>query len=187
MDFLSGFSKRFSSAARSAADRNRESAEAARIAGELREAAEALEQLFAAYGRACYLLRLGEGDRAAADDLVVRIRAAQARIEALETQREAWRAPVRCASCGAMQPREARFCANCGKRLIAEQPAREELPEPGMRYCPGCGAACAPEEKACAVCGALLDGGIGEPAPAFRPDEGLLERIDVEEPAPEEE
>ena len=53
MDFLSGFGKRFSSAARSAADKNRESAEAARIAGELHAATEALEQLFADYGRAC--------------------------------------------------------------------------------------------------------------------------------------
>jgi len=37
------------------------------------------------------------------------------------------------------------------------------------------------------VCGALLDGDIGEPAPPFQPDEGILARIDVEEPAPEEE
>ena len=61
MDFLSGFSKRFSSAARSVSEKNRESAEQARISDELREATAELERLFADYGRACYVLRLGEG------------------------------------------------------------------------------------------------------------------------------
>ena len=117
MDFLSGFSKRFSSAARSVSEKNRESAEQARISDELREATAELERLFADYGRACYVLRLGEGDRAAADDLVVRIRAAHARVDALSARRDDWRAPVKCAACGALMPRGARFCSNCGKRV----------------------------------------------------------------------
>lgn len=185
MDFLSGFSKRFSSAARSVSEKNRESAEQARISDELREATAELERLFADYGRACYVLRLGEGDRAAADDLVVRIRAAHARVDALSARRDDWRAPVKCAACGALMPRGARFCSNCGKRVSAAEVQPRPLPEPD-RYCPRCGAACGESESVCAVCGAMLDGSAGEPAPRFDPDAALLARIDVEEPAPGE-
>ena len=182
MDFLSGFGKRFSNAARSASEKNRESAEQARINDELREASAELDKLFAAYGRACYVLRLGEGDRAAADDLVVRIRAAHARVDALTARRDEWREPVRCAACGALQPRGARYCNSCGKRISAQEAQPEPLPDAG-RYCPKCGASCGEEEAVCAVCGAMLDDSAGEPAPVFEPDAALLAQIDVEEPA----
>ena len=185
MDFLNEMGKRFSNVARTVSEKNRDGAEANRLAEELHAAEAELEKLYAGYGRACYVLRLGGGDRAAADDWVARIRALTARVEALAAQRESWREPRRCASCGALQPRSARFCSACGKRMADDAPPADPPPEMGP-FCPACGAAIGPGEKRCAVCGALTEEAGGAPAPDFEPDAALLARIDVEEPAPGE-
>lgn len=178
MDFLSEFGKRFSNVARSVADKGRDNPEAARLNDELRAAGEALERLFADYGRVCYTA----GNLEAGADLAARIRAGMARVEALSACRDDLQAGRRCAACGTFQPRSARFCANCGKRLADTAAAPEPEADAGA-FCPRCGAAMTPDRRFCPVCGADREGGADALPPAFEADAAALEGIDVEEPA----
>ena len=64
-------------------------------------------------------------------------------------------APWTCASCGAQNAPNAKFCSNCGSKP-APAPA-------ASGFCPNCGAQNAPGAKFCGGCGAKL----GEPAPVL--------------------
>ena len=155
MDFLNEFSKKVSHVARSVTEKSKESAELSRLNGELRDAQDALEKLYARYGEACFAMRQGGGDAEEAERLALRVRAAILQVEEAAARRDAAREMKRCPGCGAVHPKEARFCSGCGKRLPEETPKPEPV-EPGT-YCPGCGAKREDGELRCAVCGAAFD------------------------------
>ena len=145
----------------------------------LRDARDALEKLYARYGKACFAMRQGGGDREAAEQLELRIRAAILREEEVAARRDAAREMKRCPGCGAVHPKEARFCSGCGKRLPEEAPKPE--PVAVGEYCPACGAAREPGEVRCPVCGADFEPrAIGEPAPEIEP--AAPDGPDIEEP-----
>ena len=180
MDFFKEFGKQVSNVARSVTDRSKESAEASKAAGELRAAREALEQLYARYGKACYALKNGRGNREAADELALRIRAAELQAQELAEAYDAAREARRCLSCGAVHPKQARFCSACGKRLPDEAPKPE--PMDSAEYCLNCGAKREGGEARCAVCGADF-GAQPRPEPVPAPEPApLTDAPDTEEP-----
>ena len=164
MDFFKEFSKQFSNVARSVTEKSKESAEASKAGGELRAAREALERLYTRYGKACYALQNGLGSREAADELALRIRAAELQAAELAGVYDAAREAKRCLSCGAVHPKEARFCSACGKRLPDESPKPE--PMETAEYCLNCGAKREGGAPICPVCGADFN---APPRPAPEP------------------
>ena len=68
-------------------------------------------------------------------------------------------AVVLCPKCGAQNPPTAKFCGECGtKLLVATVPCPqcgEKVPE-GAKFCPNCGASMSAPKKKCANCGAEL-------------------------------
>ncbi len=178
MDFFKEFSKQFSNVARSVSGTSKESPEAARLNGEVKAVQNTLESLYARYGKACYALRLGAGDDKAVEDLAIQVQAARLRLDELTQQLNALRQLRRCLSCGAVHPKEAKFCSACGKRLPDEAPKPEPAPE--GEYCPGCGALREGGEARCPVCGAFFDARPEAPVPATSaPDRPAP---DIEEP-----
>ena len=181
MDIFNEFSKRFSSVARSVTEKSKEGAEVTRLNGELKAASKALEALYARYGKVCYAIQAGGGDPGAAEALAVRIRAGQLQVDELTERRDAAREFKRCQSCGAVHPKEAKFCSACGKRLPDAAP-KPESAAPG-EYCPNCGALREGQEPRCPVCGEYYDAQPDAPAPAPDPAPGpAAVRPDVEEP-----
>lgn len=184
MDFFKEFGKQVSNVARSVTDRSKESAEATKAGGELRAAREALERLYARYGKACYALQSGRGNREAADALALRIRAAELQVAELAEAYDAAREVRRCLSCGAVHPKEARFCSACGKRLPDE--AIKPEPMDAAEYCLNCGAKREGGEARCPVCGADFTAPQA-PEPAPRPEPAPAPTgPDAEEPEGEE-
>jgi len=188
MDFLNEFSKKFTSVARSVSEKSRENAETSRLNGELSAATNNLEKLYGRFGRACYAVHEGGGDHKELEQLALQIRAARLHVEELTARRDAAREMKRCLGCGAVFPREARFCSACGKRLpeAAPKPEPMELGE----YCAGCGAKREGGEAICPVCGLPFDTPDDqeqepEPAPEAA-SAASLEAQDVEEPARDE-
>lgn len=155
MDFLKEFSKQFSNVARSMTEKSKESAVATKAGGELRAAREALDQLYLRYGKACYAIQSGQGNPDEAAELALRIRAAELQAAELAEAYDAAREMKRCLSCGAVHPKEARFCSACGKRLPDEAPKPEPMAQ--AEYCLNCGAKRAGGEARCPVCGADFD------------------------------
>ena len=175
MDFLNEFSKKFSSVARSVSGGSKEPAEVTRLNGELRDAEAALRQLYARYGQLCFD---GFGGGEEAEGLATRIRAGRLQVAELTDRRDAARDYKRCLSCGAVHPREAKFCSACGKRLPDAAPKPE--PVAAGEYCPACGALREDDAPRCPVCGAYFDAEPEAPAPqAPAPEVG---GGDVEEP-----
>lgn len=179
MDFLKEFSKQFSNVARSVTEKSKESAEVTKLNGDVRAAEAALNGLYLRYGRACYALQAGRGGKAAAEELALRIRAAELHLAELTAQRDAARELKRCAGCGAVHPKEARYCSACGKRLPEEAPKPE--PVEAGEYCPACGAKREDGAPLCPVCGAPFDADPVPDAPLI-PDVPVPEGPDVEEP-----
>lgn len=179
MDFLNEFSKRFTSVARSVTEKNKEGAEVTRLNGELKDAQAALEQLYARYGRLCYLRRSGGGDAQAEEALAVRIQAGELQVDELTLRRDAAREFKRCLSCGAVHPKEAKFCSACGKRLPDEAPKPEPVAE--GEYCPTCGAQREGGEPRCPVCGAYFDA-TPDPELATVQPAPTADAPDIEEP-----
>ena len=179
MDFFKEFSKQFTNVARSVSGATKESPEVARLNGELKTARDALEGLYARYGKASYALRQGRGDPAEAEALAVRVKAALLQVEELAERRDAALALKRCAACGAVHPKEARFCSACGKRLPEDAPKPEPV-EPG-EYCPNCGARREDDAPRCPVCGADFAPGAAAPTPE-PPAATTAPGPDVEEP-----
>ena len=181
MDFFKEFSKQFSNVARSVTEKSkeRENAELTRLNGAVREANDGLEALYARYGKACYAVQEGRGNRAETEALAVRIRAGLLQLEELTARRDALRQLKRCANCGAAFPKEARFCSACGKRLPEEAPRPEPVEE--GEYCPACGARREGDEPRCPVCGAAFDAPAPAPKEPAVPESGDT-RPDVEEP-----
>ena len=152
MDFFNDLGKKFSNVARSVTEKTKESVEVTRISGDLKNAKNELEQLFAEYGHVCYGLHRGEGSQEVAEALLKRIEDMQSRINALSAQRDELRSVRRCANCGAVQPKEARFCASCGSRMPQDAPKPEPAAAEG-EACPSCGAVREPDSKFCTECG----------------------------------
>lgn len=106
-----------------------------------------------------------------------------------------------CESCGAQNPRDAKFCIKCGQTMQAPEKVEEnkveaspvdDLPRSGMdgidyKTCPNCSHQNKPQAKFCVVCGHKL-----EDAPDNEPVTGsLLDRVPTEtreddQPAEEE-
>lgn len=146
MDFFNDLGKKFSQAARSMQAFTRDSAESTRLAVDLRSARSELEQLYAGLGRA-YFAQLS-GDEPVPEELIEAVRVAIVRIESLTAQRDQ---RIRCPGCGAVQPPEARFCSNCGRRMPEAAPEPEESDE-DAEFCPDCGAMRHGDAPFCAVC-----------------------------------
>jgi membrane protease subunit (stomatin/prohibitin family) len=62
---------------------------------------------------------------------------------------------VRCGNCNALNPESAKFCASCGKPLVAAAPP----PTGAVVKCANCGTENAANAKFCANCGTALQGG----------------------------
>lgn len=154
MDFFNDIGKKFSSMARSVTEKTREGVESTRLYNDLRSAKNELEQLYCEYGRACFEIRTGDGDQAAADILADRIEEVLGRIRELIAQRDEMRSTKKCPACGSVQAREARFCNSCGYRLPEDAPVTDALPEAaGDSFCPVCGAMMEENSRFCPVCG----------------------------------
>lgn len=182
MDFFNDIGKKFSSVARQVSEKTKESVESTRLYGDIRSSQNDLEQLYAEYGKACYDIRMGSGNEELAKNLEGSIQAMIKRIEDLNAQRDELRAVRRCPGCGSVQSKEARFCANCGKRMPedAPKPEAEEKTEEA-EFCTECGAMREPEKRFCTVCGKDFspeDAGEQPAAPAAEP----VEMADAEEP-----
>ena len=182
MDFFNDLGKKFSNMARSVSEKTKESVETTRISGDLRGAKSQLEQLYAEYGKACYDIHMGAGNPAVADKLCESIQALLARIEKLNAQRDELKAIRRCPNCGSVQSREARFCANCGKRMPEDAPRPEpEDAEAGHEFCVECGAMMEPGSRFCTVCGKDY-GDDGDAPAAEEASAPKVEEADAEEP-----
>jgi len=177
MDFFKEFSRQFSGKGRAASEKAKEGAELNRLSAGLSEAEAALNALFARYGRACYAIRAGRGNPNAAQELALRIRAAELQVEELTAARDAARELKRCLNCGAVFGREARFCSACGKKLPEEAPKPEPV-APG-EYCPECGAKREEGDARCPVCGRDF-------SVPLAPESAPIEPIYDDLPAPEE-
>ena len=181
MDFFNDLSKRFSNVAKSVSEKTRDGVEVTRIANDLRIQKNALEQLYTELGKVCYALRMGNGNAEQAEQLADSIRRIHARIEELTAQRDAIRDVRRCPGCGAVVPKEARFCAYCGKRLPEDSPNTEDRGPADAEYCPDCGAMRSGDEAYCAVCGKSF-GGDAAPAGEAPVREAERAPVNVEEP-----
>ena len=177
MDFLKEFSKQFSSVARSVTEKSKEGAEATRLSAKLKTAEDQLEQLYNRYGKACYAIREGQGSDDEAQELALRIRAAGLQVRELAAELEAVRELKRCQGCGAVFPKEARYCSACGRKLPEAAPKPE--PVEAGEYCPGCGAKREGGEPRCPVCGMDFDAPAPATPPPARPP---VPGPDVEEP-----
>lgn len=178
MDYLKEFGKQVSHVARSVSGKPKGGSELSRLNAEVKAAEDALEKLYARYGKASYALNQGSGDARALEDLAVQVHAAQLRLGELTEQRDAAKQFKRCPSCGAVHPSQAKFCSACGKRLPDEAPRPEPMAE--GEYCPGCGALREGGEARCPVCGAYFDAPalVSEPMAASMPEIAT----DIEEP-----
>ena len=185
MDFFNDLGKKFSSVINSVTEKTKESVEASQLSSDLKSARSALEALYAEYGKACYAIYSGSGDAEAAQAVAKRIDEAVKRLEALNAQREELNEQVRCPGCGALQPKAARFCSNCGRRMPEEAPKPEPEAPAEVEYCPDCGAQREGESKFCAVCGRPFEAepaeADAEPTPAelLEPE---VAAMNVEEP-----
>ena len=183
MDFFNDLGKRFSSVAKTVTEKTRDSVEVSRLAGDLRTQKNALEQLYVELGKVCYALRMGEdADPKLAEQLAESIRRTRERIEELTAQRDALRDVKRCLSCGAVMPKNAKFCSNCGKRLPEDSPQLDADNPADVEYCPDCGAQRISDESFCAVCGHPFEAAepVITPVPEAEPQIHSL--INVEEP-----
>jgi membrane protease subunit (stomatin/prohibitin family) len=70
-------------------------------------------------------------------------------------------AMIACAKCGTQNARGAKFCANCGEKVVAPGacPGCGAANNPGAKFCSGCGQALAAGAAKCAKCGAELSAG----------------------------
>ena len=188
MDFFNGFGKKVSSVMRSVTEKSKDGDEALRLSGEIRSANTALAKRFSELGKASYDLAMGGGDPVMADDLVCQINDLKAHIAELNQRKDEVNRMKRCPNCGAAQPREARFCAACGKRFPEDGPDLDPQPDPDAAFCPECGAAMPKDGRFCAVCGKSLapaeeDERQPEPGGA---DEAVPPAPETEEPDAEE-
>lgn len=152
MAFFNDFKELFTSAAQSVSSKTKEGMESARLAGESRSLANALSGVYEQIGRIYTESEGGDTENLGA----LRRHALELRekIEMLEKQRMQLRNQNRCPACGAAAAKEARFCANCGRRMPEESPEVEPAPEMAdVHYCPECGAMMKDGEKFCAMCG----------------------------------
>ena len=180
MDFLNDLGKKFTQAARSVQAFTRESTESTRLSSALRDARDELNSLYAELGRACYEQHARPESEISAD-LFDRVRAALERVDELSARRER---KARCPGCGAVQPIEARFCSNCGRRMPEDAPAPIEADDEDGQYCPECGAMRKDQDEFCAVCGHDFSAPAEEPAkPAPAPATPAAENNSDEAPA----
>jgi len=154
MDFFNDIGKKFSSVARQVTEKTKESVESTRLYGDIRSSQNDLEHLYAEYGKACFALRMGGYDDEKCKNLEGSIQAMIKRIEDLNAQRDELRAVRRCPGCGSVQSKEARFCANCGKRMPEDSPKPEAEEKPAeAEFCSECGAMREGDKRFCTVCG----------------------------------
>ncbi len=76
----------------------------------------------------------------------------QAEIRRAE-KRAAAKAITECASCGAVNGSDAKFCRECGAKLFMPEPE----PEPTGAVCPSCGAENVAEARFCRECGSRMN------------------------------
>lgn len=178
MDFFNDLGRKFTQAARSVQAFTRDGVENSRLSSDLRSAQSELEQRYAELGKA-YYESLGSPDAEVPLALIDRVRAALARVDELTLQRDR---RVRCPGCGAVQPPEARFCSNCGKRMPEDAPALDEPAPDDAEYCPECGAMRRDDDAYCAVCGRSFAPEADPPAAPSRPVPPISRPEPLEEP-----
>ena len=203
MDFFNGIGKKVNQVVRSVSEKSNTSNGTARVQRELSELNAKCEGLFGELGKACFAAQSGEGDSNAVQAVIDRINEVKQRIEAAKEELDSLNGVRRCPECGAVLPREAHFCLNCGARqpeppqpepepepeIVAEpveEPAAEPECEPEpeaepeaaeeekeRELCPNCGAAREGDEANCTVCGQPFDGAAAEEESPESPEEEL--------------
>lgn len=154
MAFFEELKEKVSSATQSVGNKVRSSVgEAGRISDEKREINAEITGLYTEIGRLYY--ETNGADVARMHPLCRKISELHARLEALDVREMKMDKAEKCPSCGASMPRDAKFCANCGKPMPPAQ--EEEAPDMAyLNFCKTCGAMYAKGERRCAICGEAL-------------------------------
>jgi len=165
MAFFNDFKELFASAAQSVSNKTRDGVEISRLSGESRSVANELAALYEQIGR-LYVDSEGRNTDEIAP-LCFKALELRERLETLARQKMQLRNQIRCPACGAVAAKEARFCANCGRRMPEPEPEAEAAPSmEDVCYCPECGAMKGDKDRFCAVCGSSFDPAQARPAPA---------------------
>ena len=126
MAFFNDFKEKVNKAAQSVSNKTKDSVEISRLSGEGRSINSELEGIYAQIGRTSVESN-GDADEALRA-LCARAAELIARLEELERQKLQLKNQNACPACGAVMPKEARFCSNCGEKM-PEPPVVEPEPE----------------------------------------------------------
>ena len=138
MAFFNNFMGKVNQAAQSVTNKTKETMEISRLSGEGRSIQSELEGIYGQIGRA--FVESNGTTTEAMSALCARATELLARMEELEHQKLQLKNQNACPACGAVMPKDARFCSNCGEKMPeppvielepeAEEPAPEEAAEP---------------------------------------------------------
>ena len=127
MAFFNDFKEKVNKAAQSVSNKTKDSVEISRLSGEGRSINSELESVYTQIGRT-YVESNGDAGEALSA-LCARAAELIARLEELERQKLQLKNQNACPACGAVMPKEARFCSSCGEKM-PEPPVVEPEPEP---------------------------------------------------------
>ena len=127
MAFFNDFKEKVNKAAQSVSNKTKDSVEISRLSGEGRGINSELEGIYTQIGRT-YVESNGDASEALTA-LCARAAELTARLEELERQKLQLKNQNACPACGAVMPKEARFCSSCGEKM-PEPPVVEPEPEP---------------------------------------------------------
>lgn len=167
MAFFNDFKEKFNKAAQSVTNMTKDSVEISRLGSESRGIANELASLYEQIGRLYVDSRGTEAEGLSA--LCARVDELRARMEELERQKMQLKNQNRCPACGAVMPKSARFCSNCGRRMPEIAPEAEPEPVEALSYCPECGAMRKGEDRFCDMCGHDYSAEAGAPAESAKP------------------
>ena len=126
MAFFNDFMEKVNQAAQSVTNKTKEGMEISRLSGEGRSIQSELEGIYGQIGRA--YVEANGATTEAMSALSARAAELLARLEELEHQKLQLRNQNACPACGAVMPKDARFCSNCGEKM-PEPPVIELEPE----------------------------------------------------------
>lgn len=121
MDFLQGITKAFTDTSNTVKKKANEAVELAKLRGQLSDLKEELERLYGQVGKAYYTARGTQESFDSADAFCDRINALRDEIAKLEQTIESKRSHARCKNCGAVLSPQAKFCIECGEKVVPEE------------------------------------------------------------------
>ena len=132
MAFFNDFKDRVNKAAQSVSNKTKDSMEISRLTSEGRGINAELDGVYTQIGRT-YVESKGEAAEALSA-LCARAAELTARLEELEALKLSLKNQNACPTCGAVMPKDARFCSNCGERMpeppVIEPKVEVEEPAP---------------------------------------------------------